>query len=385
MCVGARASITITNTFTTGQVHGPVDDGYHGPRVVCDPDLLLLLRAMDIAELDYTLPEALVAQHPCEKRDESRLLVVDRATGAIREDVFRNVGAYLRADDCLVLNETKVIRARLHGQKHTGGRVEIFLLHEHAPGEWDALVRPSAKVAPGTRVDLAAGIAATVGDVLPEGRRRVTFDRPDVLQVLEACGEVPLPPYIHRKSSEPSDLTRYQTVYAQSPGAVAAPTAGLHFTEDVFADLEARDVQRATLTLHVGYGTFSPIRGNRVEAHRIDPEEFNLPDITAQTLNATRENGGRVVSVGTTSTRVLEFQYRHGAFQPGSGATGLYIYPPYEFRAVDVLQTNFHLPKSSLLALVYAFAGTDLTREAYQYAIREKFRFYSYGDVMLIL
>jgi S-adenosylmethionine:tRNA ribosyltransferase-isomerase len=340
---------------------------------------------MDIAELDYELPEALIAQHPCDKRDESRLLVVDREAGSIREDVFRNVGSYLRAGDCLALNETRVIRARLRGRKESGGRVEIFLLHEHAPGEWDALVRPSAKVSPGTRVHLAANVTATVERVLPEGRRRVRFDRLDVMQALEECGEVPLPPYIQRSGPDASDLTRYQTVYAQSPGAVAAPTAGLHFTETVFADLDARGVKRAALTLHVGYGTFSPIRAQRVEGHVLEPEEFVLPKATADALNETRARSGRVVAVGTTTTRVLEFQFRHGQFQSGAGSTGLYIYPPYEFRAVDMLQTNFHLPRSSLLALVYAFAGVELAREAYRYAIRERFRFYSYGDVMLVL
>ncbi|MCL4693985.1 MAG: tRNA preQ1(34) S-adenosylmethionine ribosyltransferase-isomerase QueA [Candidatus Hydrogenedentes bacterium] len=340
---------------------------------------------MDISELDYDLPDELIAQHPKENRDESRLLVVDRADGSLREDVFRNVGAHLRAGDCLVLNETRVIRARLHGRKPSGGKVEIFLLHEHEPGAWDALVRPSAKVPPGTTVVLGSGMEAVVEEVLPEGRRRVRFHTPDVLRVLEECGEVPLPPYIHRKGPEDADLTRYQTVYAQAPGAVAAPTAGLHFTDAVFADLERRGVQRTSLTLHVGYGTFSPIRGERVEAHIVEPEEFVFPEATSATLNATRDAGGRVVAVGTTSTRVLEFQYRHGQFQPGAGTTGLYIYPPYTYRAVDVLQTNFHLPKSSLLALVYAFAGIELAREAYRYAIANRFRFYSYGDVMLIL
>jgi S-adenosylmethionine:tRNA ribosyltransferase-isomerase len=340
---------------------------------------------MDIAELDYDLPENLIAQHPCAQRDESRLLVVNRTTGTLHEDIFRNVGQYLRAGDCLALNETRVIRARLHGRKASGGRVEIFLLHEHAPGEWDALVRPSAKVPPGTTILFGAAIQATVNAVLPKGRRRVQFNRPDVLQVLEECGEVPLPPYIVRKGPEAADLTRYQTVYAQSPGAVAAPTAGLHFTDAIFTDLEKRGIRRATLTLHVGYGTFSPIRVDRVEAHMLEPEEFDLPDATAIALNATRDQRGRIVAVGTTTTRVLECQFRHGRFQPGSGSTGLYIYPSYTFRAVDVLQTNFHLPRSSLLALVYAFAGAELARKAYQYAIAQRFRFYSYGDVMLIL
>ena len=340
---------------------------------------------MDIAQLDYDLPAELIAQHPCDRRDESRLLVVDRATGTLKEDVFRNVGDYLRAGDCIVLNETKVIRARLHGVKASGGRVEVFLLHEREAGAWDALVRPSAKVPPGTLVRLRSGIDVNVGEKLPEGRRCVRFDQPDVLRLLEEAGEVPLPPYIRRDDEETSDASRYQTIYAAAPGAVAAPTAGLHFTDAVFADLERRGVARASLTLHVGYGTFSPIRAERVEAHVLEAEEFVLPDATAARLNETRARGGRVVAVGTTSTRVLEFQFRHGIYQPGRGATGLYIYPSYTFRAVDALQTNFHLPRSSLLALVYAFGGMELIQEAYRYAIREKFRFYSYGDVMLIL
>ena len=340
---------------------------------------------MDVSGLDYKLPPELIAQHPCERRDESRLLVVDRVSGAFKQDVFRNVGDYLRPGDCLVLNQTKVIRARLHAAKASGGHVEVFLLHDRGAGAWDALVRPSAKVPPGTRVRLRSGIEVNIGEKLPEGRRCVRFDQSDVLRLLEEAGEVPLPPYIHRDREEAADAYRYQTIYAAVPGAVAAPTAGLHFTDEVFADLERRGVARTALTLHVGYGTFSPIRAERVEAHVLEAEEFVLPDESAARLNETRDRGGRVIAVGTTSTRVLEFQFRNGSFQAGRGATGLYIYPPYSFRAVDTLQTNFHLPRSSLLALVYAFGGTELIREAYHYAIREKYRFYSYGDVMLIL
>ncbi|MBW7863526.1 MAG: tRNA preQ1(34) S-adenosylmethionine ribosyltransferase-isomerase QueA [Candidatus Hydrogenedens sp.] len=340
---------------------------------------------MKTSELDYTLPAELIAQHPCPNRDGSRMLVVDRATGQITEDVYRNVASHLRPGDCMVLNDTRVIRARLHGRKATGGMVEVFLLREEAPGQWVALVRPSAKVKPGTAVHFAGDITATAGEVLPEGRRRVRFNRPDVLAALESVGEIPLPPYIHRDSPESADLTRYQTVYADHPGAVAAPTAGLHFTEEVFASLDARRVTRTRLTLHVGYGTFKPVSAETLEEHRVDPEEFEFPEETAARLNTVRAAGNRVVAVGTTVTRVLETRHDGDKYVPGCGLTNAYIYPPYTFKGVDALQTNFHLPKSSLLALVCAFAGRELVMAAYHHAVREKFRFYSYGDVMLIL
>lgn len=340
---------------------------------------------MRTADLDYALPEDLIAQQPCPERDEARMLVLDRATGEMTVDVFKNVARYLRAGDCQVLNDTRVIRARLHGRKPTGGRVEIFLLHEEAPGAWTALVRPSAKVKPGTAVELGGGVTAEVAEVLPGGQRRVCFARPDVLEVLEQRGEIPLPPYIRREHPEDNDLRRYQTVYAAQPGAVAAPTAGLHFTDRVFASLDAEGVRRTRLTLHVGYGTFKPVTAETLDAHSVDAEDFWFPREAADLLNETRQSGGRVVAVGTTAARVLETQHRGGRFEPGQGATSLYIYPPYTFRAVDALQTNFHLPRSSLLALVCAFAGTRLTLDAYRYAVEQRFRFYSYGDVMLIL
>ena len=340
---------------------------------------------MRTAEIDYDLPEELIAQHPSARRDASRLLVVNRATSEMHEDEYRNVAAYLRGGDCMALNDTRVIRARLHGQKDTGGRVQVFLLREDKPGEWITLVRPSAKVKPGTVVRFGGSVSAMVGEVLPDGRRRVRFDPANVLDVLESVGEIPLPPYIHRDQPESGDLTRYQTVFARQPGAVAAPTAGLHFTDEVFASLDAKGVNRAFLTLHVGYGTFKPVATETLEAHRVDPEEFSFPEESAAKLNAARAAGGRVVAVGTTCTRVLETQFQQGAFVPGTGMTDKYIHPPYHFQGVDVLQTNFHLPKSSLLALVCAFAGTELTLAAYRHAVRERFRFYSYGDVMLIL
>lgn len=340
---------------------------------------------MNTNELDYDLPTALIAQHPAERRDAARLLVIERATGKIHSDVFQNMPQYLRAGDRVVLNDTKVIRARLKGHKASGGRVEVFLLRELVAGEWAALVRPSAKVRAGTVIALSHGQSLTVEEVLPAGQRRVRFAEPDVLAVLEAVGEIPLPPYIHRTETDASDLRRYQTIYAASPGAVAAPTAGLHFTDGVFQDLASAGVDRSSLTLHVGYGTFKPITSETVEEHLVAPESFALTSGTAKALNATRSAGGRIVAVGTTATRVLETQYQSGCFEAGVGETDTYLYPPYTFQGVDVLQTNFHLPRSSLLALVCAFAGTALVMAAYRRAVAEEFRFYSYGDAMLIL
>lgn len=336
-------------------------------------------------ELDYHLPHELIAQRPTDRRGASRLLVLDRAAGTMRADVFDNLPGFLRAGDCLALNDTRVIRARLRGQKPTGGAVEIFLLHEDTPGAWRALVRPSAKVRPGTPVDIAPEVRAVVGEVLPGGQRRVRFDTPDVVALLERVGHIPLPPYIHRGTDDPADLSRYQTVYARKPGAVAAPTAGLHFSEDLFTRLDAAGVRRAALTLHVGYGTFKPISVETLEAHRVDGEDYEFPKEAADALNAARADGGRIVAVGTTATRVLETCWADGALRPGAGETTTYIYPPYCFNAVDALITNFHLPKSSLLALVGAFAGVDLVLEAYRFAVSQRFRFYSYGDAMLIV
>lgn len=339
---------------------------------------------MKTSELEYALPDALIAQRPAEPRDASRLLIVNRSTGDLHEETFSNLPSHLREGDCLVLNDTRVIRARLTGRKPTGGRVELFLLRESAPGTWEALVRPSAKVKPGSRVEID-GAHCTVEDVLPGGKRLVRFDSPDVLQLLEAAGAVPLPPYIHRDEPDAVDLSRYQTVYASRDGAVAAPTAGLHYTNEMMDALDRRGVARTQITLHVGYGTFKPVQCDRLEDHSVDPEDFDVSESTVDTLNATRKNGGRIIAVGTTATRVLETIYRDGKYHAESGATSHYIFPPYAFGGVDTLQTNFHLPRSSLLALVYAFGGVDLMRRAYDYAVQERFRFYSYGDTMLIL
>ncbi len=340
---------------------------------------------MDTSELDYDLPPERIAQHPAEPRDASRLLVLDRSSGEIRLDAFRNIGAYLRAGDCLVMNDTRVIRARLRGRKPSGGQVEVFLLREQSPGVWTALVRPSARVKPGSKVRIADALDAVVGDIMPDGQRLIRFEDPAVLERLEEIGEIPLPPYILRAHPDSSDLTRYQTVYAHTPGAVAAPTAGLHFTPETLSGLERAGILHATLTLHVGYGTFKPVTASTLEAHRVDSEDYTFSEEAARLLGRVRAEGGRIVAVGTTSARVLETCYRDRAFHAAAGETDLYIHPPYTFHAVDALQTNFHLPRSSLLALVFAFAGKDRVLDAYRLAIREDFRFYSYGDAMLIL
>ena len=346
---------------------------------------MLQSRSMNTEELNYTLPEELIAQHPVENRSESRLLIVDRANGTFSEDTFSNIGHYLNPGDAMVVNDTRVIRARLKAHKPTGGKVELFLLREWAPGEWEALVRPSARVKPGSTVFIGDTVKATIEEHLSNGRRRVCFEDKDVLATLQAVGEIPLPPYIARKTTNVLDAERYQTVYADKHGAVAAPTAGLHFTPELLESLADQGIHQTKLTLHVGYGTFKPIQVDSLEEHVVDPEEFYFTDESAQLLNDTRACGQKIISVGTTSTRVLETQYRDGAFQAGEGMTNCYIYPPYEFSGVDTLITNFHLPKSSLLALVCAFGGTQLIQAAYTHAVEQKFRFYSYGDAMLIL
>jgi len=335
--------------------------------------------------LDFELPERLIAQQPAERRDASRLLVVRRDAGTFEERPFSALGEFLRPGDALVLNDTKVIRARLTAHKATGAKIEIFLLRETSPGAWTALLKPSAKAKPGTRLLLPHGLEAEAGEVLPDGKRVVRFDTPDVIARLEQAGTIPLPPYIRGGAEAPSDAERYQTVFAEKPGAVAAPTAGLHYTPELLAALRAQGVRDTRLTLHVGYGTFKPVTAERLEDHTVDSEYFEFPESAAALLNDTRAAGGRVMAVGTTVTRVLESCVENGRYVPGAGETDIYIYPPYVYQGVDILQTNFHLPQSSLLALAAAFVGTELLLEAYHHAIREEFRFYSYGDTMLIL
>ncbi len=337
-------------------------------------------------ELNYYLPQDRIAQHPVKPRDSSRLLIVDRDSGSIREDVFRNLHRYLNKGDVIVLNDTRVIHARLYGYKEkTGGKVEVFLLKQIGKHDWIALVKPSAKIPIGTRVIIHNDVVLEVRDFLGEGKRVVHYPEGNLLSIIQKIGIVPLPPYIRRETPEPDDRIRYQTVFARRSGSVAAPTAGLHYTNRVLKKLKERGIDVCFITLHVGYGTFKPITTEKVEQHSIDAEDFTISENTAILLNKKKSDGKRIVAVGTTVTRVLESQYINGKFRAGVGSTTKYIYPPYTFQAIDVLQTNFHLPRSSLLALVFAFAGKELVMKAYNYAIEHHFRFYSYGDTMLIL
>jgi len=346
---------------------------------------------LQVSDFDYDLPPALIAQHPAARRDESRLLVLHRESGAVEHRRFRHVVEYLGSGDLLVLNDTRVIPARLVGRRPTGGRLEVLLI---APeGEvWRAMLKGSARVKLGECLAFEGGaLTATFYGRLPDGQVHLAFpmSHDELLATLERVGRAPLPPYIRRPpegdAEREADLARYQTVYARRPGAVAAPTAGLHFTPEVFAALEARGVRRATLTLHVGLGTFKPVTAERIEDHAMHAEWFELPAEAAEAVAEARAAGRRVVAVGTTATRVLETAARQGPWGARSGWTDLFITPGFEFRAVDALITNFHLPRSTLLMLVAAFAGRERVLATYEGAKRLGYRFYSYGDAMLIL
>ena len=346
---------------------------------------------MHLRDFDFTLPAELIAQAPAARRDGSRLMIVDRQQRSIRHDGFANVGDYLCAGDVLVVNDTRVIPARLRGRKAgTGGSVEVLLLHELGAGAWEVLLKPAAKVPSGTEVEFGNGVLrGRVGERTDRGAVVLHFTPPDVMPVLAELGEVPLPPYIKRQQPAESrefDLERYQTVYARRPGAVAAPTAGLHFTPELLADLERQGIQRATLTLHVGWGTFQPVRSDAIEQHRMGAERYHLATSEAERIEYARELGRRVVAVGTTTTRTLEtIGQQTGKVHAVSGWSELFIKPGHRFHVIDALITNFHLPRSTLFMLVCAFAGRDLMLEAYQTAIASRYRFYSYGDAMLII
>jgi len=341
---------------------------------------------MQLSDFDYELPEELIAQHPTTKRDSSRMLIVDRSTRTWRDLEFPSLPDYLEAEDLLVLNNTKVFPARLIGERSpTGGAVELLLLREVEPNIWSALTRPARRLTHGARINFSGSrLQAEVIDSLDNGERLIRFESARPLEeILDEIGQTPLPPYIKRQSGELSeDRARYQTIYASERGAIAAPTAGLHFSRVIFGQIQAKAVE---ITLHVGYGTFEPIRENDLRRHRVAPEHFSINDEAARTINRAREAGGRVVAVGTTTTRALESSAVDGTLCAGSGYADLTILPGYEFRIVDALLTNFHLPRSSLLLLVSAFAGRELTLAAYRHAVREGYRFYSYGDCMLIL
>ena len=340
---------------------------------------------MLVADFDYHLPPELIAQMPAARRDESRMLVLERNTGTIRDMMFRDILTLLGGNDLLVLNDTRVIRARIYGTDPQGRKVELLLLRELEPGLWEALSRPSRRAKVGTKLSYGSD-SAEILEWGEEGVRKVRFSTPDVIGLLERRGEVPLPPYIRQKQD---DDTRYQTVYARQNGAVAAPTAGLHFTEELLSQLRAQGIDTAYVTLHAGLGTFRPVKAETVEEHRMYREEFELPTETAERVNAARHAGRRIVAVGTTVTRTLEAQAveeASGSWQvrPGRGLTDLFIRPGFQFRIVDALLTNFHLPRSTLLMLVSALAGRESILKAYEHAVAERYRFFSFGDAMFI-
>jgi S-adenosylmethionine:tRNA ribosyltransferase-isomerase len=343
---------------------------------------------MDVSLFDYKLPPELIAQEPPEERAGARMLVVPREGPLELQDrQFRDLPQFLRDGDCVVFNDTKVIPARLLGRRTGGGQAEVLLLREHETDLWEALVRPGAKLRPGNEVEVGDGqLRVRIEDRLEGGRRLVRLLHSGSLEeALNHFGQTPLPPYIKRPQPRSEDRLRYQTIYAAHPGAVAAPTAGLHFDEATLECLRQKGVKLATVTLHVGLGTFQPVTSDTVEGHRIHAEWCEVSPQVAETLAATRAGGGRLVAIGTTAVRTLESRAdEQGKVQPGAGLTDIFIYPGYRFRAVDVLLTNFHLPRSTLLMLVSALAGRERMLAAYEHAVQERYRFFSYGDCMLI-
>jgi S-adenosylmethionine:tRNA ribosyltransferase-isomerase len=335
---------------------------------------------MKTSDFDYILPESSIAQTPAAPRDSSRLLVLHRDTGQLEHRIFRDIGDYLRPGDLLVLNQTRVIPARIFARKETGGRVEILLLRRRDEVTWEALVGGKG-LRVGKRIKVEDGPQAEIAELLDGSERLIKFSEP-IEPYFSNVGNVPLPPYIHETLSDPE---RYQTVYAREPGSAAAPTAGLHFTPGLLEELQAKGVKVAYVTLHVGLDTFAPVTESNPQEHKIHSEWCELPRETADLINQTKQNGGRVVAVGTTSVRTLESAGRQDGISPYVGSTALYILPGYTFRVVDVMITNFHLPKSTLLMLVSAFAGRETVLSAYETAIQEGYRFYSFGDAMLIL
>ena len=337
---------------------------------------------MRASDFDYELPEELIAQAPLERRDQSRLFVLHRSSGKFEHARFSDLPNCLRAGDLLVLNDSKVIPARLHGvNRRTGGEFEVFLVEEVAPNDWWAMLRPGKRARVGTEIAIADKIIATVVEINAEGHRRVQFSGvPNILDALPAIGETPLPPYIKR-TADPADVERYQTIFAQHRGSVAAPTAGLHFTPETFRKVGECGVQTAFVTLHVGLGTFAPVKSDNIEEHAMHEERFAIPDETARAIQSAKRDGRRIIAVGTTTVRVLE----NTGGRAGKGRTNIFIHPPFKFKMVDALLTNFHLPRSTLLMLVSAFAGRELILSAYAEAVRQRYRFFSYGDAMLIL
>ena len=339
---------------------------------------------MKVSDFDYELPEELIAQTPIEKRDESRLMVLDREKQTIEHRKFKNIIEYLKPGDVLVRNNTKVIPARIYGKKETGANVEFLLLHNIEGDIWECIVRPGNKLHIGTKVIFGDGLLkAEILDIMEGGTRKVKFYYNGIFnEILDKIGLMPLPPYIHEELKEKD---RYQTVYAKYEGSAAAPTAGLHFTEELFEDLRKKGIEVANVTLHVGIGTFRPVKEETVEEHKMHTEHFYIKKEDVEKINNAKKEGRRVIAVGTTSCRVLEsIADENGFVKETEEDTGIFIYPGYKFKCIDGLITNFHLPQSTLLMLVSALAGKDYIMRAYKEAVKEKYRFFSFGDAMII-
>lgn len=341
---------------------------------------------MKTSDFYYDLPEELIAQDPLLERSSSRLMVLDKESGEIEHKIFKDITGYLKAGDCLVINDTKVIPARLHGVKEeTGGHIEVLLLKRKSDNVWETLVKPGKKARPGARISFGDGLLkAEVLDVVEEGNRLIRFEYEGIFEeVLDQLGEMPLPPYITHKLE---DKNRYQTVYAKHEGSAAAPTAGLHFTQDLLKEIEDMGVKIARVTLHVGLGTFRPVKVDDVNDHHMHSEFYMISEEAAEMINETKRQGGRVISVGTTSTRTVEsVADEDGYLRAASGWTEIFIYPGYRFKCIDALITNFHLPESTLLMLVSALAGKEHIMAAYEEAVKERYRFFSFGDAMFIV
>ena len=340
---------------------------------------------MKVSEFNYELPEELIAQVPLEKRDESRLMVLDREKQTIEHKVFKDIIDYLEPGDCLVRNNTKVLPARLYGKKETGAHVEFLLLNRIEGDIWESIVRPGNKLHVGTKVIFGDGLLeAEILDIMPGGTRKVQFKYQGIFnEILDQIGLMPLPPYIHEELKEND---RYQTVYAKYEGSAAAPTAGLHFTEELLNKLEEKGVKIANVTLHVGIGTFRPVKVENIEEHDMHSEHFYIKQEDVDKINETKRQGKKVIAVGTTSCRVLETigSEENGIVEPTEGDTNIFIYPGYKFKCIDGLITNFHLPESTLLMLVSALAGKEYIMKAYNEAVKEKYKFFSFGDAMFI-
>jgi len=341
---------------------------------------------MKLEDFDYDLPEELIAQTPLQDRAASRLMVLNKQTGEIEHKIFSDIIHYLNPGDCLVLNDTKVMPARLFGMKEdTNAHVEVLLLKQIEGDKWETLVKPAKRIKPGTVISFGGGkLYAKCIDTLEYGGRIFEFQYDGIFyEILDELGEMPLPPYIKKRLD---DADRYQTVYAREIGSAAAPTAGLHFTEKLLADIKNKGIHIAFITLHVGLGTFRPVNVESIEEHEMHAEFYHMTEETANLLNEVKKNGGRIISVGTTSTRTLEtIASRHnGSFVAESGWTDIFIYPGFQFKAIDCLITNFHLPKSTLIMLVSALAGREHILHAYETAVKERYRFFSFGDAMFI-